>query len=196
MGSRARWLRERSIFANQTTSAEGGQLLAQGNHLLFEEQRRFAGLMLRGAGTFDQSPRALLLIAAEPLAHGGNGGLEQTRRGFDPPLPCTLDQTQAMIVTVAHFTHQDERSGRHGGGWVRRGAGDKSGWWESGNPAKSKSTGFPVVAQFELSHYRISTFPPPDGGCGFSHRSHKPTSSSRCRFVLIHFSAARGIRCE
>ncbi len=53
---------------------------------------------------------------------------------------------------------------------------EKSGWWKSGNPARSQG-----------SHH-------PDGGCGFSYLSRRQPSSSRRRFSLKHFNAARGIR--
>jgi len=106
-------------LANEAACAEGVQLLTESDHLLFDIGGSFAGLMMRGAREFDQTARALPLKAAQPLAHGGNGGLEQPCRGFDAALAGTVDQAQAMIVGVTHFTHQDEVRGRHAGGIVR-----------------------------------------------------------------------------
>ena len=66
------------------------QLLTESNHLLFDIGRSLAGLVMRGAGKFDQAARSVLLIAAPPLAHGGNGGLKQTGGGLDASKPSRL----------------------------------------------------------------------------------------------------------
>src|ERR1700679_155104 len=100
---------------NETTSAEGKQLLAQSDDLFFDGGGSLAGLVMRGAGDFEKTARALLLITAPPLAHGGNGGLEKTSGGLDASLPSRLHQTQAMIVSVSHLANQEEVGGRHRG---------------------------------------------------------------------------------
>src|SRR5258708_24725865 len=94
-------------LANETASAEGEQLLAQSDDLRFDGGGRRAGLVMRSTGKFDQTAQSLLLIAAQPLAHGGDGGLKQAGGRLDTSLPSRLHQTQAMIVGVSHFTHQD-----------------------------------------------------------------------------------------
>src|SRR5258707_8952295 len=106
-------------LANETASAEGEQPLAQSDDLLFDGGGSLAGLVMRSTGKFDQTAQSLLLIAAQPLAHGGDGGLKQTGGGLEATLPSRLHQTQAMIVGVTHFPHQDEVRGRHAGGIVR-----------------------------------------------------------------------------
>jgi hypothetical protein len=82
---------------NETTSAEGKQLLTEGDDLLFDGGGSFAGLVMGSAGEFEEAARPLLLITAQPLAHGGNGSLEQTSGGLDASLPSRLHQTQAMM---------------------------------------------------------------------------------------------------
>ncbi len=53
--------------------------------------------------------------APQPLAYGGHGGLEQARGRLDPALTGRLDQAQAMVVSVSHFTNQIEVGGGHSG---------------------------------------------------------------------------------
>ena len=100
-------------LADEAASAEGEQLLAQSDDLLFDGGGSFAGLVMRRTGKLEETARSLLLIAAQPLAHGGNGGLEKTSGGLDAMLASVSDQTQAMIVGVAHFTNQGKVRGRH-----------------------------------------------------------------------------------
>jgi hypothetical protein len=119
----------------------------QRDDLLFHGGGSFAGLVMRGAGEFDQAARSLLLITAQPLAHGRHGGLKQTSGGFEAALTSALNQTQAMIVGVAHFTHQDEVGSRHASGMVRR-AGERQRAMEKWKSRKKQRRG-------------ISTFPPP-----------------------------------
>lgn len=59
----------------------------------------------------DQARRAVLLIAAQPLANGGHGGDEQPRGSFDAALLGALDQTKAMVVRIVHLTDQIEIAG-------------------------------------------------------------------------------------
>ena len=40
--------------------------------------------MMRGTGNGDESAQSVLLISTEPLAHAGNGGLEETSVGLMP----------------------------------------------------------------------------------------------------------------
>jgi hypothetical protein len=84
---------ERKIkLAHESARSEGEQLLTQSGDLVLDGGR-FAGLMMRRAGDFDRTARALLLISAQPLAHGGNGGLEQTSGGLEaaPTAPDASD---------------------------------------------------------------------------------------------------------
>ena len=70
---------------------------------------------MRSAGQFEEAARSLRLIAAQPLAHGGDGGLKQAGGGLDASLLSRLNQTQAMIVGVSHLANQDEVGGGHSG---------------------------------------------------------------------------------
>src|SRR5258708_17083549 len=106
-------------LANETARAESEQPLWQRDDLLFDGGGSLAGLGMRRPGKFDQTAQSLLLIAAQPLAHRGDGGLKQAGGRLDTSLPSRLHQTQAMIVGVSHFTHQDEVRGRHADGIVR-----------------------------------------------------------------------------
>jgi len=107
---------EREVeLADEAASAESEQLLAKRNRLLFNLGGSLAGLVMRSTGKFDQAARSLLLITAQPLAHGGDRGLEKTSGGFDASLPSRLHQTQAMIVSVSHLANQDKVGGGHSG---------------------------------------------------------------------------------
>src|SRR5712671_4794713 len=59
-------------FTDETACAESGKRVSQGDELLLQRGRRFAGLPMRGAGDFQQAAGTLLLIAAEPLANRGH----------------------------------------------------------------------------------------------------------------------------
>jgi hypothetical protein len=107
---------EREVeLADEAASAESEQLLAKRNRLLYNLGGSLAGLVMRSTGKFDQAARSLLLITAQPLAHGGDRGLEKTSGGFDASLPSRLHQTQAMIVSVSHLANQDKVGGGHSG---------------------------------------------------------------------------------
>ena len=100
---------EREIeFANQTARSEGGELLAESDDLLFEFGGSLARLPMRSPGAFGQTRGVVLLKAAQPFADGGHGGGEQTCGGFDAALLGALHQSQAMVVSVFHFTNQIE----------------------------------------------------------------------------------------
>src|SRR5260370_24654445 len=60
-------------LANETASAEGEQLLAQSDDLLFDGGGSLAGLVMRSTGKFDQTPPSLLPLPAPPLPHRGHG---------------------------------------------------------------------------------------------------------------------------
>lgn len=102
-------------LTDKATSAEREQLPAQSDDLLFDVGGSFAGLVMRRARKLDEAARSLLLIAAQPLPHGGDGSLKQAGGGLDASLPGRLNQTQAMIVGVSHLTNQDEVGGGHSG---------------------------------------------------------------------------------
>ena len=108
---------ERKIkLADETAGAEGVQLLTKRDDLRFDGGGSFAGLMMRSAGKFEQAARTVLLIAAQPFAHGGDGGLKQAGGGLDAMLAGVSDQTQAMVVSATHFPHQGEIGSGHGSG--------------------------------------------------------------------------------
>ena len=77
---------------NETTSAESKQLLAERDDLRFDGGGSFAGLVMGSAGDFEEAARPLLLIAAQPLAHGGDGGLK--RRAVGLMTRCRADRTK------------------------------------------------------------------------------------------------------
>jgi hypothetical protein len=103
-------------LADETARAKGEQLLAQSDDLLFDVGRSFAELVMRSAGKFDEAARTLLLIAAQPLAHSGDGGLEKTSGGLDAMLASVSDQTQAMVVGL--FISRTKVNLGSGHGWL------------------------------------------------------------------------------
>ena len=108
---------EREIeLANETASPEGVQLLAENHDLRLDSRGSFAGLVMRSARKFDEATGPVLLIAAQPFAHGGNGGLKQAGGGLDAMLAGVSHQTQAMVVSVLHFPHPGEVGSGHGSG--------------------------------------------------------------------------------
>src|SRR6266851_4524674 len=103
-------------FTDETACAESGKRVSQGDELLLQRGRRFAGLPMRGAGDFQQAAGTLLLIAAEPLANRGHGGGEQPRGGLDAALAGRFDQAKAMVISVFHLTYQIEVTSGSGHG--------------------------------------------------------------------------------
>ena len=103
-------------LADEAAGAEGRQLLTESEDLLFDDGGGFAGLMMRGAGKFEQAARSVLLIAAQPFAHGRRGGLKQAGSGLDAVLAGVRDETQAMVVSASHFPYQGEVGSGHGCG--------------------------------------------------------------------------------
>ncbi len=71
---------------------------------------------MAGTGVLDQPGRAVLLETAEPLADGRHGCGEEPRRGFDAALLGALYQSQTMVVSVSHLTHEIEIASRGGHG--------------------------------------------------------------------------------
>ena len=108
-------------LANQAARSEGGQGFAQLHKLGLDGERSFVRLLMAGPGVLEQARRAVLLETAEPLADGGHGGGEEARRGFDAALLGALRQSQAMVVSVSHLTHEIEIASRgdHGGRILR-----------------------------------------------------------------------------
>jgi len=95
---------------------ESGQMAAQGDGPLFEVGRSLVRAVVRSPGVLPQPGQTLLLIASPPLAHGECTGGEQPGGGLDAALANRLDQAQAMVVGVTHFTHQIVvAGGGHGG---------------------------------------------------------------------------------
>src|SRR5437667_7647617 len=173
---------ERKIeLADQAASAEGEQLLAQSDDLLFEFGASLVGLMRGGARVFDQATQAVLLKAAQPFAHGAHRGLEEASRGLNADLPSRLDQTQAMIVGVLHFADQGE---------VGSGHGDECNF---------------VVRAFWRGRAEVvlSAEGCEEMGAAPSSAPPSPSPPQRSRFFssfrrlsLMHFNFARGIPCE
>src|SRR5579864_8937332 len=115
----------------------------------------------------EQAGRATLLIAAKPFANGGHGGGEQLRRAFDPALFGALDEPQAMVVRVFHFTHQIEiTSGGGHGDRILRGARGPAPPPSAGPRAPTPNTN-PVPS--DASHSYTSTSP---GGYDVRRLSH------------------------
>src|SRR5260370_37598869 len=54
-------------LANETASAEGEQLLAQSDDLLFDGGGRLAGLVVRMTGKFDQTAQSVMLKTTAPM---------------------------------------------------------------------------------------------------------------------------------
>src|SRR5712692_3573418 len=95
-------------LALQSGCTKGGELLTQNENLLFDGVGRFVRAGMMSTAVLAQTGRTLLLITAQPLAHGRNRGNEQARGGLDADLPSRLDQSQTMVVSVSHLTHQIE----------------------------------------------------------------------------------------
>jgi len=103
-------------LANEPAGAEGRQGFAEFHQLCLAGSRSFVRLTVTCTRPFLEAGRAVLLEAAQPLAHRGDGGGEEPRGGFDAALPGALDQTKAMVVSVFHLTYQIEiaDAGGHG----------------------------------------------------------------------------------
>ena len=95
-------------LADETASAEGKPALAQSDDLRFDVDGSLAGLVMRSAGQFEEAAWSLRLLAAQPLAHGGDGGLKKTGGGLEASLSGRLNQTPTTIVGVSHLANQDE----------------------------------------------------------------------------------------
>ena len=78
--------------------------------------RRLVRAVVMSAAALQEAGRPLLLVAAQPLAHGGHGGLEQPGRGLDPVLAGMDYQAQAMVIRVLHLADQIEVGSRTGHG--------------------------------------------------------------------------------
>ena len=102
-------------LADQAASPEGRQRLAQLDDLALDLRGGLAGLVVGRPRALPQPGRTELLVATQPLAHRGPGGVEEPGGGFDATLPGGLDQAQAMVVGVSHLTNQIEVGGGHGG---------------------------------------------------------------------------------
>jgi hypothetical protein len=90
-----------SLYGSGKNSAELDELRLRGCG-------SFLRLLVTSAGPWNQPGGTLLLIAAQPLAHGGHGDGEKSRRGLDTALLGAFHQSQTMVVSVLHLTHQIE----------------------------------------------------------------------------------------
>src|SRR5690349_11694723 len=95
-------------LADQSACSEGGQGFAEFHELCLDGGGSFVRLPMTGARLFAQAGRAVLLIAAQPLADGGDRGTEKPRGGLDAALLEALHEPQPMVIGVFHLTHQIE----------------------------------------------------------------------------------------
>ena len=71
--------------------------------------------MLGRPAVLDQPGKALLLVAAQPLADSANRGGKQAHGRLDAALAGRFDQPKSMVERVFHLTHEIEVTD-HGGG--------------------------------------------------------------------------------
>ena|SRR5689334_8094074 len=93
-------------LANESPCTESGQGFAEFHELGLHGGRSLVRLPVTGARSFDQAGRAVLLEAAQPFAYGGDGRGKEPRGGFDTALSGAFHQTQPMVISVFHLTHQ------------------------------------------------------------------------------------------
>lgn len=98
-------------LADQAAGAEGGKRWAKLDELPLDGGGSLMRLAVARAGEFMQAGGAVLLEAAQPFAHRGDGGQEEPRGGFDAALLSAFHQTEAMVVGVFHFPKQVEIAG-------------------------------------------------------------------------------------
>src|SRR6266581_3833324 len=156
-------------LTNQAAGAKGGQRFTEFEQLRFAVSGSLVRLAMPGAGPFCQPPWAELLVAAQPLADGGHGGGKEARRGLDAPLLGALHQTQAMVVSVFHFTHQIEIAGGSNHDAVILAAARRPALPPAGRPSPSASFhsststspgGYDVTGLFQLSGWFALSCPP------------------------------------
>jgi hypothetical protein len=70
-------------FGEEVAAAREVFQIEELEELGFDVRRSFLGLLMTSAGTFEQSGRAALLEAAQPLTDGRHRGDEQPRGGLD-----------------------------------------------------------------------------------------------------------------
>src|SRR2546422_1331655 len=105
-------------------------------------------------------------MTAEPLAHGGDGGLEGSGGGLDAVLTGMSDQTEAIVKGILHATNHIEVSygSRHSPPRIER-PGRKGGGndapWKAWKTQKASFPLFPPRLEIRRRACRISTFPPP-----------------------------------
>src|SRR6185437_5559225 len=73
--------------------------------------RSFVWAMTMSATVFAQSFGPEPLKTTQPFAHGGHRGGGSTGGRFNAVLACVFDKSQAMVVSVFHFTNQVEIGG-------------------------------------------------------------------------------------
>src|SRR2546428_838750 len=153
-------------LALQALSAEGGELAAQFKHAVGQLARDLVRTRARGTGKLLQALQALRLMTAEPLAHGGDGGLEGSGGGLDAVLTGMSDQTEAIVKGILHATNHIEVSygSRHSPPRIER-PGRKGGGndapWKAWKTQKASFPLFPPRLEIRRRACRISTFPPP-----------------------------------
>lgn len=93
-------------LADQASSAQGGEFLAQGDHLLLDRAGCRLRLVMRLAGDLPQAVQAPLGEAPQPFAQGRHGGREIAGGPLDAVLPGLLDEAQAMVIAIGHIANQ------------------------------------------------------------------------------------------
>src|SRR5579872_4414272 len=81
-------------LADEAPRAESGKRFAQFDQPGFGGGRSFLRLVMTNAGKSEQTRRAVLLKAPQPLADSGHGGGKETRSGLDAALLGALDEPQ------------------------------------------------------------------------------------------------------
>jgi len=95
-------------LALQSGRPEGGQLAAELPETAFHLRRSLVRATPGRSALFPQPGETLLLVAAQPLAHSRDGGLESARRRFDALLSSGPDQAKTVVESVMHVSDQVE----------------------------------------------------------------------------------------
>jgi len=95
-------------LALQALGAEGGKLAPQGDHSIGQLPPDLVRTGMRSAGEFLEALQLLGLVASQPLAHRGHGGLKVSSGRLNAVLAGVGDQLEAIIKSVLHLTNHVE----------------------------------------------------------------------------------------